>query len=238
MNPPALAPTARRWGNLLLDALTNDDLVDLDRDVSIVTMHAHEATLSAGREMRYVHFPIDAVLSVIVTLGGRSIEVGTIGNESFVEGDVVLGVTRAMRSTICQVEGRVGRVALDVFVHRLRSVSFAQLMQRNVAASLYSTQQYLACNAKHSTLARCARWLLMTADRAGRAEFTLSRDFLGIMLSVRKSEMLEATGELSRLGAVTYLDAQVTILDAALLEELSCECYQACKTAYADALSA
>jgi len=233
----ALSFTARNSGNRLLDALSSRDLFDIERDVQIVMMKAHQPSLSAGQPVQHVHFPIDAVLSIIVTLNGQSIEVGTIGNESFVEGEAALGGVLAARSTICQVEGRVGRMPIDVFQERLGSDSFARLMRNNVGASLYCTQQYLACNAKHSTLARCARWLLMTGDRAGRAQFTLNRDFLGIMLGVHEDEMRQVTGELTRLGAVTYSNADVSIVDAHLLEQISCECYASCKTAFAKSLS-
>lgn len=229
---------ARESGNRLLDALSTRDLVDIERDIEIIKMRAHEPSLSAGEPMHYVHFPVDAVLSTIVTLDGKSVEVGTIGNESFVEGDAALGAVLAARSTICQVEGRVARMSIDVFKERLSSDSFARLMQNNVGAALYCTQQYLACNAKHSTAARCARWLLMTADRASRTQFTLSRTFLGIMLSVHEDEMQKATDELTRQGAISYAKASVTIVDEKLLKRLSCECYAACKAAYAKSLAA
>jgi hypothetical protein len=233
----ALSFTASKSGNRLLDALSSRDLIDIERDVQIIVMRAHQPSLSAGQQMQHVHFPIDAVLSIIVTLDGKSIEVGTIGNESFVEGDAAFGAVLAARSTICQVEGRVGRMPIEVFQERLGSDSFARLMRNNVGAALYCTQQYLACNAKHSTLARCARWLLMTADRAGRTQFRLNQSFLGIMLSVHEDEMQGATDELTRLGAVGYSKANVSIVDADLLEQISCECYASCKAAFAKSLS-
>ena len=236
MKAAALSFSARKSGNRLLDALSSRDLIDIERDVQIIVMRAHQPSLSAGQPMQHVHFPIDAVLSIIVTLDGKSIEVGTIGNESFVEGDAAFGAVLAARSTICQVEGRVGRM-IEEFEERLGSDSFARLMRNNVGAALYCTQQYLACNAKHSTLARCARWLLMTADRAGRTQFTLNRSFLGIMLSVHEDEMQGTTNELTRLGAVSYSKANVSIVDADLLEQISCECYASCKAAFAKSLS-
>jgi hypothetical protein len=128
-------------------------------------------------------------------------------------------------------------MAIEVFQERLGNASFARLMRKGVGASLYCTQQYLACNVKHSTLARCARWLLMTADRAGRVQFTLSREFLGIMLSVDEGDMRQAIGELTRLDAITYCKSNLTISDAYILERLSCECYLACKTAFAKSLA-
>ncbi len=238
MKTAALSFTARESGNRLLDALSNRDLVDIERDVEIIMMRAHQPSLSAGEPMQHVHFPIDAVLSIIVTLDGKSVEVGTIGNESFVEGDAALGAVLAARSTICQVDGRVARMPIGVFKGRLGSESFARLMRNNVGAALYCTQQYLACNAKHPTLARCARWLLMTADRAGRAEFTLNQTFLGIMLSVHEDEMQRVIDELARQGAISYSKANLSIVDANVLKRLSCECYAACKGAFEKSLAA
>src|SRR5476651_1535333 len=78
----ALTFTARRSGNRVLDALSAADLTGLEDQLQIIEMRAHQSSLSAGLPMGHVHFPIDAVLSTLVTLNGRSVEVGTIGNES------------------------------------------------------------------------------------------------------------------------------------------------------------
>ena len=77
----------------------------------------------------------------------------------------------------------------------------------------------------------------MTADRAGRTQFTLNRSFLGIMLSVHEDEMQGATDELTGLGAVSDSKANVSIVDADLLEQISCECYASCETAFAKSRS-
>jgi CRP-like cAMP-binding protein len=105
-------------------------------------------------------------------------------------------------------------------------------MRQTVSATLFSAQQYAACNLKHTLLQRCARWLLMTADRAGGPEFVLTHEFLSIMLGVRRAGVSEAAGSLHSLGAVSYNRGKVTVLDAVLLEGASCECYRSCKTAF------
>ncbi len=226
----------RASGNRLLDALSGVDLVGIEDDVTIVRINSHESNQTGGRAMRFVDFPIDAVLSVLVTLDGRSVEVASTGNEGFVDAEAVLESVVAPRSTVCQVSGRVGRMTIETFQTRLESASFARLMRKNVSASLFSTQQYLACNAKHPILARCARWLMMTADRAARTEFTLSREFLAIMLGIPLAELHEVTVALERAGAVQYQQSKVTILNPAILESHACECYGACKAAFARSL--
>ena len=227
-------------GNRVLDALPPPDLAGLEQDLEIVSLSAHQFTHSIGGTMHHVDFPIDAVLSVVATLlNGDSVEVGTVGREGFVEADAALESTISSRTSFCQVKGRVGRMTVERFEERMTtSPQFARLMRHNVRATLFSAQQFVACNAKHSVLQRCARWLSMTADRVGSAQFTLTHDFLSIMLGVRRAGVSEAADALSRIGAIEYGRGIVTVLDKSLLEGASCECYQACRQAFATSLTA
>jgi CRP-like cAMP-binding protein len=226
-------------GNRLLDALPKADRVNLVRDLKVVELAAHQFTQSVGSTMQHVDFPIDAVLSVVATLkNGDSVEVGTTGSEGFVETDAALSSSLSRRTAFCQVRGRVLRMSIERFEHRMStSLSFARLMHRNVQASLFTAQQFTACNTKHSLLQRSARWLSMTADRVGSSEFTLTHEFLSIMLGVRRAGVSEAADALQKTGAITYSRGRVTILDSALLNATACECYEACKRAFRAALS-
>lgn len=230
--------TAHLTGNRLLDALPQKDLVGLAADLQTVELAAHQFTQSVGSVMNHVDFPIDAVLSVVATLkNGDTVEVGTIGSEGFVETDAALSSSLSRRTAFCQVRGRVLRMSIERFDHRMgSSVTFARLMRRNVQASLFTAQQFTACNTKHSLLQRCARWLSMTADRVGSTEFTLTHDFLSIMLGVRRAGVSEAADALQRTGAITYHRGRVTVLDPDLLNATACECYEACKHAFAASL--
>ena len=120
------------------------------------------------------------------------------------------------------------------FAHRMEtSRPFSRLMRNSVIAALFRTQQFAACNARHTVLQRCARWLLMTADRVGREQFSLTHDFLAIMLSVRRASVSEAANVLHRRGAIDYQRGVVTIVNASRLAGEACECYEACKLASA-----
>lgn len=226
-------------GNRILDALPHGDRVNIDADVDVLTVEAHQATHSVGGVVDHVDFPIDAVLSVVATLeNGDTVEVGTVGSEGFVESDAALDAALSQRTSFCQVRGRVGRMSIRCFASRMAaSGSFAQLMRRNVRATLFSAQQFAACNAKHTILQRCARWLSMTEDRVGSAEFMLSQEFLAIMLGVKRIGMSDATEKLQEMGAIAYRRGLVTVLDRALLNATACECYQACKRAFATSLA-
>ena len=56
---------------------------------------------------------------------------------------------------------------------------YAQIV---VAQMMQST----ACNALHPVQQRCARWLLTTHDRMHQRDFSLSHEFLAVMLGVAR----------------------------------------------------
>ncbi len=225
-------------GNRLLDALPASDFANLERDLTIVALKAHQSTHSVGRVMSHVDFPIDAVLSVVATLkNGDTVEVGTVGSESFVESEAALESSVSSRTSFCQVQGSVGRMSIACFEQRMEtSVMFARFMRHNVRAVLFSSQQFTVCNVKHAVIQRCARWLAMTADRVGRPEFTLTLDFLAIMLGVPSARVSEAADALQLMGAIEYRQGVVTIVDRGRLERVTCECYEASKVAFAESL--
>jgi CRP-like cAMP-binding protein len=226
-------------GNNLLDALPKADRADLGSDVEVLTIETHRFTHSIGKPITHVDFPINAVLSVVATLkNGNSIEVGTVGSESFVESTAALGSSRIQRTSFCQVRGTLGRMSIQCFELRMRnSASFARMMRHNVRAALFSAQQFAACNLKHSVLQRCARWLSMTEDRVNNPEFTLTHEFLSIMLGVKHAGVSSAADTLEQMGAITYRHGAITVLDKELLNTTACECYEACKVAFAESLS-
>jgi CRP-like cAMP-binding protein len=228
-----------RFGNRLLDALPLHDRAGLEADVEIVTLLAHKFTHSLGTVLEHVDFPIDAVLSVVATLdNGDTVEVGTVGSEGFVESDAALNSMHAQRTSFCQVQGTVGRMSIGCFEARMTTSSaFARHIRRNVRATLFSAQQFVVCNVKHSILQRCARWLSMTQDRVGSPQFTLTHEFLAIMLGVRRASVSESADALQTLGAISYRRGVVTILNQAQLNGMACECYEACKLAFAASLS-
>jgi CRP-like cAMP-binding protein len=237
-----MAPTGRSvqrpifpCGNSLLDALPVEDRADLAAELETVMLSAHDVTNALGAQMEHVDFPIDAMVSVIATLeDGDVVEVGAFGREGFVEVDAVLESYVARRATCCQVAGQVARMPMARFALRMEtSPPFALLMRESATAALFRTQQFAACNAQHTVLQRCARWLLMTADRVGREQFAVTHDFLAIMLSVRRAGVSEAANVLQRRGAIEYQRGMVTIVDAARLGAEACECYETCKVASA-----
>lgn len=236
--PLILAAEAYTGGNRVLDALPALDRIDLDKDIELLALRPHLVAHEAGAKLRYVAFPIDCVLSVVASLNnGDTVEVGTVGSESFVESDAALNALISQRTSFCQVRGSIGRMSIARFAERMgASASFARLMRRNVRATLFNAQQFAACNAKHSVMQRVARWLAMTADRVAAPDFILTHDVLSTMLGVRRSGVSQAAEALQEMGAIRYRRGAVTVLNHGLLIGAACECYEACKLAFEESL--
>jgi CRP-like cAMP-binding protein len=85
--------------------------------------------------------------------------------------------------------------------------------------------QSTACNALHQVPQRCARWLLTTHDRMHEQDFTLSHEFLAIMLGVQRPTVSLVAGALQQAGLIRYTHGRVTVQDRLGLEAAACECY-------------
>lgn len=224
--------------NYLLDALAPEEWERVEPQLSTVTVKRGETLYSEGRGFHAVDFPIDAVFTIVLTLeAGDTCEVATIGCEGFVEADAALSRETARRTTECQIEGRVSRMPLRLFRDEMRRAErFASLVQRNIGARLFVAEQIGACNARHAVTERCARWLLMMADRVGKPTFPLTHDSLAMMLGVRRSGVSQALAALERQGAIAASRGRIEIVDAAALRAASCGCYEATNEAYREAL--
>ena len=109
-----VTPSLFSSGNRVLDALPPLVLAGIELELEIVTLAAHQFTHSIGGTMHHVDFPIDAVLSVVATLiNGDSVEVGTVGRESFVEADAALDSTHLVANVVLPGQGRVGRMTVE-----------------------------------------------------------------------------------------------------------------------------
>ncbi len=225
------APTA----NGLLAALPRDEYDALLPHLEVLYLSPGTTMYEAGAAMEHTYFPLTGVASVVATMvEGDIVEVGTVGREGMVGLMAFHGTNRSPLTTIAQVPGHHARLPLAVF-HAVIAESHALHALLHRFAQAYSILVAMSggCNRLHPMEQRCARWLLLTHDRAGEDTFLLTQEFLGYMLGVTRPSVTIAAGALQHAGLIGYHRGVVTILDRPGLEAAACECYATIRDEFA-----
>jgi len=196
--------------------------------LEVVTLAVEQVLSEPGGAIAHVYFPSKGVIcDIVVMTGGRTIDVGTTGNEGLVGLPLFLGSGISLNRTMCQVGGDSMRMTAAAFrAEAERPGPLHALLLQYARAVLFATQQSVACNARHTVSQRCARWLLMTHDRMATDRFSLLQSMLADMLCVRRLSVSTAASDLQGRGLIRYSRGMVTVLDRAGLEGASCECYR------------
>jgi len=223
--PQSCDPRANR----LLARLEPTDYDALILEATVVTLKFRERLLLQDKPVEAIYFPLTCMFSLLVTADGTPpMEMATVGKEGVVGASEVLQAQGAMCLNLIQIPGAALRIDVNAF---RKLIAARPRLQKVIDRHLYALMRQVlygaACNRVHSMEERCARWLLMTHDRACQDTFPLTQEFLSHMLGVRRATVNVATGMLKRAGFIRYVRGMITVTDRAGLESAACDCYQA-----------
>ncbi len=225
---PAARPRDRP-SNRLLASLPEREFVQLLPHLTTIPLQVKQVLHVKGELLGAVYFPNGGVVSITTLMNdGRLVEVATIGDEGMVGIEAYLGAHAvALGDTMLQVPDTSAEM---MTVKSFRSAllahhSFSELVGRYAQIVVAQMMQSTACNALHPVQQRCARWLLTTHDRMHRRDFSLSHEFLAVMLGVARPTVSIVAGGLQEAGLIRYSRGRMTVLDRDGLQAASCECY-------------
>ena len=197
--------------------------------------------LSSGRVLYeprgpfdFVYFPETAVIANIAPLkADKTAETSTTGREGLVNVGAIMGDIQSMHRAVVQVSGDGIRIPFRDFQElQARLPVFRRKLNAYSRAFLGQVMQSVACNASHTLVQRCARWLLKSHDRVDGDELRLTQQFLAEMLVVSRIAVNAELKKFQRRQALTYSRGNVTILNRTVLERTSCECYRTIRMEY------
>jgi CRP-like cAMP-binding protein len=185
----------------------------------------------AQQKPEFAFFVTSGMVSIVATTeDGDTAEVGIIGVEGLIGSLHLIGPALVSTSAFVQLEGTVLRVPFgDLQQLFFSSEEIRGHVLEFVQEQALTVSHIAGCNRFHDAEARLARWLLMARDRTGAVVLDFTQEFLGMMLGSRRTTVSLVAATLQRLGAIEYVRGRVVILDASLLENLACDCYQIAK---------
>jgi CRP-like cAMP-binding protein len=215
--------------NQLLSALPEEDFNRIAPQLTTMPVRPRETLQESGARIQYVYFPNGGVFSLTTLLpDGTMVEAATVGDEGMfcVEAYLHPDAVSPAHGMMQVPGGDVTRLAFKEFRREIDARgALNDLVGRYAQVVVAQMMQTAACNALHNIQERCARWLLMTADRMHRQDFQLSHEFLAIMLGTRRPTVTTVARALQDAGLITYRHGHVTVLDRKGLEAAACQCY-------------
>ena len=223
--------------NKILASIPDDDYQRLSRQLEPVSLRFGQVLYEPGKAIRYVYFPVNCLVSLLTSVDRhRTLEVGMVGNEGMAGMPFILGVGISGVRALVQGAGQALRMASKPFRMEFdRTPALQQALYRYTYALMAQISQTAACNRFHDADERLARWLLMTRDRIGADDFSLTQAFLAHMLGLRRVGVTEAASRLKRRDLIAYTRGQLTILDVPRLKRASCSCYPKVNAVFARA---
>lgn len=175
-----------------------------------------------------VHFPLGAVISIVVVMqDGAIAEAGTVGNEGVAGLPLLFGTQRGPNRAFYQVPGEALRMPARAFTDELaKNGVFREVVQRYAHGFLSQVSQATACNRLHPVEQRLCRWILMSHDRVGADTLPLTQEMIAQMLGVRRASVSVVAGRLQKSGLIRYNRGVITVLNRKGLESCTCECYR------------
>jgi CRP-like cAMP-binding protein len=111
-----------------------------------------------------------------------------------------------------------------------RSPTLQNLVMQHQWIDFNQAEQLAACNATHDVGSRVCGRLLRLRDLAQSDVLPVTQETLARMLGVRRNSISLAAGMLQSAGAIRYSRGQVEIVNAHVLTDRCCECYEVSKS--------
>ena len=197
--------------NLLLRSLSQDALAVLG-PVERIELPLR-TVLDEGR---HAYFLESGIASIVASARGtQALELGIIGSEGTSALSVIYEDDESPFEMYMQVAGTASRFDSSRLAVLLREQPEARALMLHFARAFaiqVSTTTF--ANGRFKIDARLARWILMASDRVGPV-FSITHEFLSMMLGVRRSGVTIAMQSLEGGGYIRAQRGTITVRDRA-----------------------
>jgi hypothetical protein len=181
-----------------------------------------------------IYFPENAVIcQMTVMRNGDTLETGTVGLEGASWISASIGAPSMPCETIVAIGGDAHELDIDDLDHEMQeNENFRDLLTQYSHALLIHSMRLTGCTGLHTLEQRCARWILTTLDRVSADRFSITHEFLAMLLGSSRPGVSIVVEHFERLGILNVERGRLSIGDRDQLLGVSCDCYEVIKRNY------
>ncbi len=216
-------------GNLLVNALPEQERNLLLDSTKRVFLAAEEPVYEFDDSIKSIYFPLDAVFSTCSLMeDGSSAEISLTGREGLVGVSAAFDRQASHHWTSVLVAGHALKMETSVLselttTDEVLRIAFLQFYRQLMG----QVSQRAVCNGRHTLLQRFCFWLLLVHDRTLSSELPLTHETIARKLGARRAGITNVAGTLQEMGAISYSRGVIQVSNRTILETEVCECYRA-----------
>ena len=226
---------AERPANRLLRLLEPEAFQRLAPKLKPTVLHGKQVLYIPNAPIHTVYFPENSVIcQMTVMANGDTLETATVGLEGASWISASIGAPSMPCETVVAIGGDAHALDIKDLDHEMReNQPFRDILTQYSHALLIHSMRMTGCTGLHTLEQRCARWIVETLDRVSADRFSITHEFLAMLLGATRSSVSVIVEDFVRRGMLGVERGRVLVGDREKLLTVSCDCYAVIKQNYA-----
>jgi CRP-like cAMP-binding protein len=229
-----MPPSQSLLQNRLIRALTDGAYQRLAPKLQRTALTAKQVLYRPNEPIHAVYFPENSVIcQMTVMTNGDTLETATVGLEGASWISASIGAPSMPCETIVAIGGDAHALRIEDLDREMQeNEPFRDVLTQYSHALLIHSMRLTGCTGLHSLEQRCARWILMTLDRVDADRFSITHDFLAMLLGASRPSVSLAIEQFESRGILHVQRGRLRLGDRAALEAAACDCYAVIRENY------
>jgi CRP-like cAMP-binding protein len=229
-----MALRTERPANKLLRLLEPAAYERIAAKLKPTTLHAKDILYKPNQAIHTVYFPETAVIcQMTVMTNGDTLETATVGMEGASWISASIGAPSMPCETVVAIGGDAHALGIEDLDREMKeNAHFRDVLTQYSHALLIHSMRMTGCTGLHTLEQRCSRWILTTLDRVSEDRFSITHEFLAMLLGVSRPSVSVVVEDFQRHGMLRLQRGRVLIGDRDRLASVSCDCYEVIRRTY------
>ena len=225
---------SNRPANRLLRLLKPPAYRRVARCLKQTSLRAKQILYRPNQPIHTIYFPVDAVIcQMTVMADGDTLETATVGLEGASWISASIGAPSMPCETVVAIGGDAQALGIeDLDREMAENEHFRDLLTQYSHALLIHSLRMTGCTGLHTLEQRCARWILTTLDRVPENRFSITHEFLAMLLGASRQSVSVMIKDFQKDGMLRVQRGRVLLGDRERLLEVTCDCYEVIRRSY------